>query len=463
MINAKEQQAEEHRIQRRFMWQEMNNSLMGGLMGRMFNNARAMLGERFLPSTVGYAKTMLDFMPTETTRVKYVIRNPHTNKPMKIIKMRSPKKVVKLRMVGKPAVTESIPLTYEQRIRQLEKEQEMIVEGKLPATSDEAIMEKYFKKKVKSGTNNDIVTGKIMEYQTWKPVYKPGEKPTSFVTVRPQALSHLHTDISSKDHELLPKPEKLVGHHEYVKEDDDVDVIDGDQVENELAKQMGHRYEVTEHTGEESGEIHSVSSMESGFIPIDGYRRTHTVTTSNSPTSSRSTVKSRGRQSKGTSSTTTTEAPNYPPAFLKKFREREAAANKPTKKSPHKYSKEVVIEEEMVSTQQTPSFGMSSLRARLQEQQRRQKQQQKEQLEEEELEAALMDAMQGEKWPTEVQHSSYQLSSPIGPSAVAFEQSFGGKTSASTIKSEYKRPQRGSIRERGSVKFSDKPNYDDLA
>ncbi|XP_041675537.1 uncharacterized protein LOC108106467 [Drosophila eugracilis] len=454
-----EQQAEDtHRIQRRFMWQEMNNSVMGGVLGRMFNGARAMktMFTDLIPSTAGYnQKAAMDFLPTEMTRVKYIIRNPHNNKPMKIIKMRpSPKKVIKLRRpLPKPTITESTVMIShvghgDHRMRQLEKEQELIAEGKAPMTSDEAIMEKYFKKRPRGGSSNEVVSGKIMEYQSWKPVYKAGEMPSTFVTLRPQALTHLHTDISSGDHEMLPKPEKLVS-YEYEREEDE-------EAENEVAKQMGHRYEVTEHTGEATGEmetVEAVASMESGFVPSQGmtFRSQPPSTPHHSP-------KPRHRSpSSTTTSTTTTEAPNYPPAFLKKYREREAT----TTRRPRKYhNKEVYLiregEDGSEGSTTPPSFAMSSLRARLQDQQRHQKQQHKQQLEDEEMEAALVDAMHGEKWPSEVAHSGFQLASPIGPSAVAFEQPL-----AKAPRGQYKRQTRDNIRQRGSIKFGDKPNYDE--
>ncbi|EDW32055.1 GL10642 [Drosophila persimilis] len=422
-----EQQADEHRIQRRFMWQEMNNSVMGSVLGRMFGGARAMksMFTDLLPSPAvsGHTKkspATIDLRPTEMTRVKYIIRNPHTHKPMKIIKMRpSAKKVVQLRRplpkprpgVATEATTHS--LSYDHRMRQLEKEQELIAEGKAPLTSDEDLMDKYFRKKAKGGpgsASNEVVSGKIMEYQSWKPVYKAGEQPSSgsFVTLRPQALTQLHTDISSsgrdhhhdhhdQDHELLPKPEKLVGYE------------------------------------------------------------------------------SRGTTTSSTT-TTTTEAPNYPPSFLKKYREREAAATTRRPRKQHKQQQQQqqihggdggggASEEDSITTSQ-PSSSMSSLRARLQEQQRRTKHQHqhqhKQRLEDEEYEAALVEAMHGDKWPAEVHHSGYQLSSPIGPSAVAFEQAVPQPGAAKyPHPKEHKRPPRANIRERGSVKFGDKPSYED--
>ncbi|XP_037717706.1 uncharacterized protein LOC119552037 [Drosophila subpulchrella] len=456
-----EQQAEDHRIQRRFMWQEMNNSVMGGVLGRMFNGARAMksMFTDLMPSTAGYAqKSNMDFLPTEMTRVKYIIRNPHNNKPMKIIKMRpSPKKVVKLRRpIPKPTVTESTVMIAhsihgDHRMRQLEKEQELIAEGKAPMTSDEAIMEKYFKKRPRGGSSNEVISGKIMEYQSWKPVYKAGETPSSFVTLRPQALTHLHTDISSGgDHEMLPKPEKLVS-YEYEREEEE-------EAENEVAKQMGHRYEVTEHTGEASGEVETVeavASMESGFVPSQGM-----TFRSQPPPPPRPRHRSPSSTTTTTTSTTT-EAPNYPASFLKKFREREASTTTRRPRKHHHHNKEVYViredEDNSVGSTTPPSFAMSSLRARLQDQQRHQRQQHKQQLEEEDdLESALVDAMHGEKWPSEVAHSGFQLSSPIGPSAVAFEQPL-----AKAPRGQYKRQTRDNIRQRGSVKFNDKPNYDE--
>lgn len=491
------------------MWQQMDNAVMGGLMGRMFSGARSMrsmFGD-FMPSTASYAKNMMDYMPTETTRVKYIIRDPHTNKPVKIIKMRGPlKKVVKLmRPLPKPLVTEPTKLQYENRMRQLEKEQELIVEGKVPISSDEALMDKYFKHKPRTNSN-EIVSGKIMEYQSWKPVYKSGEQPTSYVTLRPQAMTQLHTQITaSKDSQdyqgvppgnMLPKPEKLVGRRpELDEEDDDFEQVEEDS-ENELAKPPGHQYEVTEHTGEASGEVQSLAPMEGGFVPSkqyhsqpsehpnsqpsshsssqhsshssshsnsqpDSHPSSHVNTHSNSHHSnhpsnhpSNSGSHSNRPRSRGNSlappTTTTTELPNYPPAFLKKYRAQEAAVNaKPSSsKLRPKHHKELILTES--SPQSNVSFAMSSLRARLQEQQRQTKQEERDA----EMEAALVEAMHGDKWPAEVQHSSSYLTSPIGPSAVAFDQAV---QPVKLPRSEHKR-QRANVRQRGSIKFSDNPN-----
>ncbi|XP_030081968.1 uncharacterized protein LOC111601223 [Drosophila hydei] len=441
------------------MWQQMDNAVMGGLMGRMFSGARSMrsmFGD-FMPSTASYAKNMMDYMPTETTRVKYIIRDPHTNKPVKIIKMRGPlKKVVKLmRPLPKPLVTEPTKLQYENRMRQLEKEQELIVEGKVPISSDEALMDKYFKHKPRTNSN-EIVSGKIMEYQSWKPVYKSGEQPTSYVTLRPQAMTQLHTQITaSKDSQdyqgvppgnMLPKPEKLVGRRpELDEEDDDFEQVEEDS-ENELAKPPGHQYEVTEHTGEASGEVQSLAPMEGGFVPSK--HNHHSNHPSNSGSHSNR-PRSRGN-SLAPPTTTTTELPNYPPAFLKKYRAQEAAVNaKPSSsKSRPKHHKELILTES--SPQSNVSFAMSSLRARLQEQQRQTKQEERDA----EMEAALVEAMHGDKWPAEVQHSSSYLTSPIGPSAVAFDQAV---QPVKLPRSEHKR-QRANVRQRGSIKFSDNPN-----
>jgi len=221
---------------------------------------------------------------------------------------------------------------------------------------------------------------------------------------------------------------------------------------------MGHRYEVTEHTGEASGEVETVeavASMESGFVPSQG------MTFRSQPPPP---PRPRHRSSSSTTTTTTsttTEAPNYPASFLKKFREREASTTTRRPRKHHHHNKEIYVlredEDNSVGSTTPPSFAMSSLRARLQDQQRHHRQQHKQQQEEEDdLESALVDAMHGEKWPSEVAHSGFQLSSPIGPSAVAFEQPL-----AKAPRGQYKRQTRDSIRQRGTVKFADKPNYDE--
>ncbi|XP_030387998.1 uncharacterized protein LOC115634431 [Scaptodrosophila lebanonensis] len=441
------------------MWHQMDNSVMGGLMGRMFHGARAMksMFSDLLPggtagsSSMHNSNSMLDFLPTETTRVKYIIRNPHTNKPMKIIKMRgSTKKIVKLvNPIAKPLPNK---MSFDTRMRQVEKEQELIAEGKLPASSDEAIMEKYFQHKLRG--NNEVVSGKIMEYQSWKPVYRPGEQPSAFITQRPQPLTQLHTDIVASGHELLPKPEKLVASQGG---DDEIDADDV-HLQNALGR---HTYEVTEHTGEESGEVHvhipitAFGPMESGFVPSKHQYRARNGSTTTS---------------------TTTEAPNYPAAYLKKYREREREHSQATKHGKrhkqhqqHQHKEVIIIHTDSEPWLPTPTpssasnsnHSMSSLRARLQEQQRKDAHQQKDKHQsDEEMEATLVDAMQGDKWPAEVKHTYLS----IGPSAVAYMQP--DETEQQPLhyrlpKSEYKR-QHSNLRQRGSIKFGDKPVYDEM-
>lgn len=402
-------------------------------------------------------------------------------------------------------------LQYENRMRQLEKEQEMIVEGKKPLSSDEALFDKYFKHK-SHPNSNEIVSGKIMEYQSWKPVYKSHEQPTSFVTPRPQALSQLHTSITASHpagghygghHELLPKPEKLVIHRHPPKLEEDEEDDDFEQVEDDndlhgpLGQQQGqghhqHQYEVTEHTGEASGETQSFAPMEGGFVPSRVYHSAESgqqveQLRQQAPSSNRA-PRPRSRAASSSSSgssekvypvttmSPTTEQPNYPAPFLKKYREREAAASnispssssgshgKPRPKHAHKellYSREISSESSH-SPAYNVSFAMSSLRARLQEQHRQQRKQQEENAELE-TEMSLDDVMHGDKWPTEVQHSGSYLTSPIGPSAVAFEQPLKQQQQAMAPPRsiEYKR-MRKDVRQRGNVKFGDNPSYEEV-
>lgn len=404
-------------------------------------------------------------------------------------------------------------LQYENRMRQLEKEQEMIVEGKKPLSSDEALFDKYFKHK-SHPNSNEIVSGKIMEYQSWKPVYKSHEQPTSFVTPRPQALSQLHTSITASHsagghygghHELLPKPEKLVIHRHPPKLEEDEEDDDFEQVEDDndlhgpLGQQQGqghhqHQYEVTEHTGEASGETQSFAPMEGGFVPSRVYHSAESgqqveQLRQQAPSSNRA-PRPRSRAASSSSSSSekaypvttmspTTEQPNYPAPFLKKYREREAAASnispsssssssgshgKPRPKHAHKeqlYSREISSESSH-SPAYNVSFAMSSLRARLQEQHRQQRKQQEENAELE-TEMSLDDVMHGDKWPTEVQHSGSYLTSPIGPSAVAFEQPLKQQQQAMAPPRsiEYKR-MRKDVRQRGNVKFGDNPSYEEV-
>ncbi|XP_065366803.1 uncharacterized protein LOC135959713 [Calliphora vicina] len=338
-----------HSIQRRFMWKQMDSSV-DGFVDRVVTGARvmkSMIGD-FMPPKQSSSNAM-DYLPTETTRIKYIIRNPHT-KETKVIRVRPSKKVVKLMaMTPKPLMTEKFKSMYmmdPKQLRKLEKEQELIAEGRVPMINEARPSYMSFRtgkqrdaKDVDFHSENGIVTGRIHEFHdSWKPVYKIGDTPTGFTTFKPFMMSALHTSVVG---ELLPEPQKQVYEP----------LTSNDFPEEEPKK--SHTYEVTEYTAEESvvqpytheyynqrspsssrgsalkhsqvtTEIPNVITQieddtdtkpyqveyrsQRGFLPSRGNYRLNEETTTTTTTP--------------TPTTTTTEEPNYPAIFLKKMRSR---------------------------------------------------------------------------------------------------------------------------------------------
>lgn len=400
-----------HSIQRRFMWKQMD-STVDGFVDRVVTGARvmkSMIGD-FMPPKPATSNAM-DYLPTETTRIRYIIRNPHT-KETKVIRVRPSKKVVKLMamtpkpfMVDKPKamqmnepdhmpekqtsgymstmeymtekpkiihmnerdhmtekikpvqmkypdhMSEKLKPSYmldPAKLRQLEKEQELIAEGRIPmikAVKPSYMAfraEKYGDAKdaeVNFNNDDDILSGKIKEFNgSWKPVYKLGDAPAGFSTARPYMMSALHTSVVG---ELLPEPQKQI-----------YEPLTSNEFPEDESKKS-HTYEVTEYTAEESvvqpyahdyykqqnpasprasslkqsivttdnpnvieqieddtttKPYYSEYRSQRGFLPSRGSYRTNAETTTSTTTP--------------TTTTTTEEEPNYPAAFLKKMRNR---------------------------------------------------------------------------------------------------------------------------------------------
>ncbi|XP_073844484.1 uncharacterized protein isoform X2 [Musca autumnalis] len=254
-----------HRAQRRFMWKQMDTTV-DGFVGRMVTGARmmkGMIGEFIPQQQLGKQNSgnALDYLPTETTRIRYIIRNPLT-KETKVIKMRPSKKVIKLMaMTPKPILAEKTKSMYileNGKLRQLEKEQELIAEGKLPAKHEERMPGSRRKPNATSTRghhreqlqNAEIVNGVGLGGQdfgeNWKPIFK--DPPENHLNVRPSMMSLLHTNIVG---ELLPQPQKQVYDPKY-------ESIDYEEMEREREREFerdrnkAHTYEVTEYTAEES-------------------------------------------------------------------------------------------------------------------------------------------------------------------------------------------------------------------
>lgn len=324
------------------------DSTVDGFVDGVVTGARvmkSMIGD-FMPNKQS-SPNVMDYLPTETTRIKYIIRNPHT-KETKIIRIRPSKKVVKIMTITpKPLMADkqkSMHMLNPEKLRKLEKEQELIAEGRMPMKQEKkpSYMELKSEKdaheqSVKSQSENDIVSGTIQEFgDSWKPVYMFADTPVGFSTAKPIMMSPLHTSVVG---ELLPEPQKQV-----------YDPLNDLNELPEEETKKSNTYEVTEYTAEESvvqplthdyynlrnqpsrESLHKPSSVvtedpllvtqiedelavksylseyrsQRGFVPSRHNYRSNTETTTISTSTS----------------TTTTEEPNYPIAFLKKYRER---------------------------------------------------------------------------------------------------------------------------------------------
>ena len=340
------------------MWKQMD-STVDGIVDRVVTGARvmkSMIGD-YMPSKQPGGNVM-DYLPTETTRIKYIIRNPHT-KETKVIRVRPSKKVVKLMaMTPKPLMQEkpkAIPMLDPEKLRQLEREQELIAEGRFPKRDEKKSSYSTIRSEKYSHTKNDdqyvthdneeIISSKIKEFnESWKPVYKLGDPPAGFTTSKPIMMSALHTSVVG---EFLPKPQKQVYEP----------LVSNDFPEEEPKKT--HTYEVTEYTAEESVvqpyehdyyniRNQPVTNQVTSSLERESFTKYSSVTTESPNTitqiendidlklqraeyrAQRGFLPSRGNyRSNGdttttttSTSTTTTEEPNYPAIFLRKYRNR---------------------------------------------------------------------------------------------------------------------------------------------
>lgn len=340
----------------------MDNTV-DGLMDGMASGARAMknmFGELMNPTAPTYKMgSPFDFLPSETTRIKYIIHSP-AGKPMKTIKIQSPKKLIRIMTVPKAIVQSKYPKPPKtkfpsiEELRKIEKEQERMVEGRTPMKNNKDLLdeierqkhmgqsephedyEDYQPQKDSSGNDsnesNDVVTGYIPEIgNEWTPVEQQDSSKTSepFSTVKPYPMSKLHTRIISGESARTAENPVLL---EPPTANDDLD--DFEDVH------QGHTYEVTEETAEESV---SVPLLTQNFYTGRGNKAQPTSTTT-------------------TTSTTTEEEPNYPAAFLRKYRERTAAS---TQTSTRFRPSEAMLDTSWIPGTRNTTYKPSGSRARL--------------------------------------------------------------------------------------------------
>ncbi|TMW42265.1 hypothetical protein DOY81_012655 [Sarcophaga bullata] len=300
-----------HSIQRRFMWKQMD-STVDGIVDRVVTGARvmkSMIGDFMPPKPPG--GNVMDYLPTETTRIKYIIRNPHT-KETKVIRVRPSKKVVKLMaMTPKPLMQEkakAIPMLDPEKLRQLEREQELIAEGRLPKRDETKSSYSALRSEKYRDTKNDdqylthdneeIIRSKIKEFsESWKPVYKLGDPPAGFTTSKPIMMSALHTSVVG---EFLPKPQKQVYEP----------LVSNDFPRRKNLKRLTpmNPNTITQIENDVDLKLQRAEyRAQKGFLPSRGNYRLNGDTTTTTTS---------------TSTTTTTEEPNYPAIFLRKYRNR---------------------------------------------------------------------------------------------------------------------------------------------
>ncbi|XP_020716616.1 uncharacterized protein LOC105665307 isoform X1 [Ceratitis capitata] len=318
-------------LQRRFMWKQMH---MDNLMSDMATGAYAM--KHMLSDLVPTAhsvvpRKLLDYLPSETTRVKYIIHNPTTKKPVKIIKLRPTKKVVKI--MHKPSGTTDLkvvnphkngfpPHLSNDQMEKLEKQQELIAEGRLSfKTGDNLLNQISEGEKQAQQTQPEIHE----EYNSWLPVLDTGNLASEYPLHKPNVLSSLHTSIMA---ESLPKPEKQIAENPIISNDEvnqhqNFDILDAQDYHDQAPH--SNSYEVTEHIAEESV-----------ALPLSQGSRI-SVRIGNAPSrfslKQGTNIPNREKFSTTSTTTTTEEPPNYPPSFLRRFQERSnavAASASPT-------------------------------------------------------------------------------------------------------------------------------------
>ncbi|XP_017471832.1 PREDICTED: uncharacterized protein LOC108363081 [Rhagoletis zephyria] len=317
----------EARIQRRFMWKQMH---MDNFVSDMATRAYAMkhLLSDLVPTSHSVVPSkLLDYLPSETTRVKYIIRNPTTKKPIKIIKMRPNKKVIKI--IPKPTVSLDTMTTLSQektvptylssdQMEKLEKEQELIAEGQYPhKIEDDELSHISEDEKYKQPSKQEMDD----QQNGWLPVVDTSNIVSSSLSAKP--ISSLHTSIMA---EALPKPEKHIAESPFLTNYGQ-DSTTYQQSHDSLVLQnyydqgpQTNGYEVTENIAEESIALPLTQGSRIN-VRIGSAPPRHSVSQSSSN------VGSRDKFTPTTpASVSTEEPPNYPPNFLRRFQDRSNAA-----------------------------------------------------------------------------------------------------------------------------------------
>ncbi|XP_014090273.1 uncharacterized protein [Bactrocera oleae] len=302
-------------LQRRFMWKQMHiDNLVGNKATRPYS-IKHMTSDLMPNGHSVLTNKLLDYLPSETTRIKYIIHNPTTKKPMKIIKIRPSKKVVKI--ITKPTITTDLKTvnSYKQSIpaylnsdqmEKIEKEQELIAEGQLSVKSSDVHQQNLLSEneKYSSQANKEITD----DHNSWLPVVgDTSGVGSTYSPLKPNTLSPLHTSFMA---ESLPKPEKQISQQPI----SSVGVQDQyNSYDYQDQKLQSNGYEVTEHIAEESialplmqGSQISLRTAPSKFSLIQPTNTAYRDKFS-------STI---------TTSTLTEEPPNYPANFLRRFQER---------------------------------------------------------------------------------------------------------------------------------------------
>lgn len=237
-----------HRIQRRFLWKQMDGAV-DDFLSHMISRTRVV--KNVVGSYVSKensTKSALDYLPIETTRVKYIFRNPLT-KETKVINMRPSKKFVKFSAFSSnPLAASSYKVTSmsPQKLRQIEREQELIAEGHINKIEDNnfavnrSSVNKVPRKKQDHAVTVSHENNTDHEHtDDWEPIIEPATSHYLSSTFKPSNKALLHTSVVG---ELPPQPEKFF----YSPTQNPNEIKQGNK------SVISHSYEVTENVVEET-------------------------------------------------------------------------------------------------------------------------------------------------------------------------------------------------------------------
>ncbi|XP_067633412.1 uncharacterized protein [Eurosta solidaginis] len=301
----------EARIQRRFMWKQMH----------MENLMRNALSD--LVPTINSVKPnkALNYLPSETTRIKYIIRNPTTNQPMKIIKIRPTTKIVKiipkpnigfepkliLRQHNKPAPT--YPTSDE--MKKIEMEQELLTEGRISLNNENEIFNHIPDRENYTEQPKQEIDEK---YNSWLPVAETS-KISSFSSIKPSMVTSLHTSIVAEPLQGQEKPIPKQKSIFFANDKENNDFVEQQKYYDNTRHSNG--YEVTENIAEESIALPLISDSQIR-LPIGTAPSTFSsIQTTNKQVANRET-----NIAPIAESSSSVDMPNYPANFLRRYRER---------------------------------------------------------------------------------------------------------------------------------------------